>query len=107
MLRGLRDGFGALWSSFPLPRQQLVKPCLRMVGDLRDDVAEPGMRIDVVEAAGLDQRVHGGRPVTAAVRAAEGPVPAPDGNGSHPAFRGIVGHADPAVRHEAGKAVPA
>ena len=38
------------------------------------------MRVDVIQAAGLDQRIHGGRTVTAAVRAAEGPVPAPDSN---------------------------
>jgi hypothetical protein len=73
------------------------------------------MRVDVVEATGLDQRIHGSRTVTAAVRAAKGPIPTPDSDGSHPAFRGpfdfaqdrIVGHADPAVRHEAGKAGPA
>ena len=78
-----------------------------MVGDLRDDIAQPSMRVDVVEAAGLDQVVQGGRTVTAAVRAAKGPVPAPDRDGSHPGFGRIVGHADPAVGHEAGKAVPA
>ena len=65
------------------------------------------MRVDVVEAAGLDQRVPGGRTVTAAVRATKGPVPAPDRDGSDSAFGRIVGHADPAVKHEACKAVPA
>ena len=80
MLRGLRDSLGWLLSSFPFPRQQLVNSILRVVRNLRDDVAEPGVRVDIVEAAGLDQRIHGGRTVTAAVRAAEGPVPAPDSN---------------------------
>ena len=41
MIRGLRDGLGWLLSSFPFPRQQLVNSCLRMVSNLRDDVAEP------------------------------------------------------------------
>ncbi len=40
MLRGLRDGFGTLLSSFPLSGQQLVKSGLRMVRNLSDDVAD-------------------------------------------------------------------
>lgn len=46
-LSGLRE-LRALLSSFSFQRQKLVKSCLRMVGDLRDNIAQPGMRVDVV-----------------------------------------------------------
>jgi hypothetical protein len=65
------------------------------------------MRIDVVKATGLDQRIHGRSKVSPSVRTAECPVSAPDCNGSNAPFGGVVFHADPAVCDEAGKAIPA
>jgi len=36
----------------------LVDAIDRMVGDAGDDVREPSLGIDVIEAGGLDERVH-------------------------------------------------
>ena len=77
-----------------------------MVRNPGNYVAQPGVRIDVVEATGLDQRVDGGRAVTATVPATEGPVSAPNGNGPDPSLRCVVRHANPAVMDKAGKAAP-
>ena len=51
-----------------------------MVGDAAQHVGEPGLRVDVVELGGGDQRVHGRRPFAAVVGAGEEPVFAADGN---------------------------
>jgi hypothetical protein len=40
----------------------------RVVGEPGEDVGEPGVGIDVVELAGLDQRVDGRGPLAALVR---------------------------------------
>ena len=50
----LRTGSG------PFPWEQFVDLRVRMIGDAADDVAEPGFRIDVIKARGLDERVHDG-----------------------------------------------
>jgi len=71
-----------------------------MVVDPAEHVAEPGFRVDVVELGWLDQRVDRGGPLAAPVRAAEGPVAAPDRNAAQAAFGGIAGHADPARADE-------
>jgi len=70
-------------------------------------VGEPGLRIDIVELGGLDQRVDGRSPAATFVGAGEGPVLAADGDGAQLAFGGIVGHAEPAVVEEAGEHLPA
>ena len=44
-----------------------------MIVDAGEHVGEPGLRIDVVEPGGLDQRVHDGRALAAAVGAGEQP----------------------------------
>jgi hypothetical protein len=49
--------------SLPVPRQQLVDPLGRIIGDAGEDVGESCPRIDIVELAGFDQRVDGGRAV--------------------------------------------
>jgi hypothetical protein len=46
-----------------------------MVVDAGEHVGEPGLRIDVVEARGLDQRVHHGGALAAAIGAREQPRP--------------------------------
>jgi len=39
-----------------------------MVGDAGDDVREPSLGIDVIEASGLDERVHDGGSAAAFIR---------------------------------------
>ena len=51
-----------------------------MVGKLGENVGEPGVGIDVVELAGLDQRIDRRRPAPALVGTGEVPISAPDGN---------------------------
>ena len=45
----------------PVPGQKLVQAGLWRVGDPAEDVGEPGLRVDVVEPGGADERVfrHG------------------------------------------------
>jgi hypothetical protein len=53
-----------------------------MIWQPSEDVGEPGLRIDVVELCGRDERVDSSRPTTTFVRAGEGPVPAADRDGA-------------------------
>jgi len=62
-----------------MPWQQLVDPLCRMIGETRQDIGEPGLRIDIVELARLDQRIDSRGSLTAGVGAGEGPVSTPDG----------------------------
>ena len=55
----------------PAPWQQRTKVGDLVLVDAGEHVGEPGLGIDVVEARGLDQRVHEGGPLTAAVGACE------------------------------------
>jgi hypothetical protein len=48
------------WDWGPIPGQQFVDAIDRMIGDASDDVGEPHLGIDVIEASGLDERVHDG-----------------------------------------------
>ena len=41
----------------PVPGKECVETAHGMVGDAGEDVGEPCLRIDVVEPAGLDQRL--------------------------------------------------
>ena len=52
-------------------------------------IGKPGLRIDIVEFGGLDQRVHG-----------------PDRDAAQRPLGGIVGHAQPPVIEEAGERWP-
>lgn len=49
-----------------------------MAGDAGEDVGEPGLRVDIVEAGGLDQGVEDGGALTAAVRTAKQPCLPPE-----------------------------
>jgi hypothetical protein len=44
------------------------------IGDAGEDVGEPGLGIDVVEATGRDHRQHDGGTVGTTLAASEGPV---------------------------------
>ncbi len=78
-----------------------------MVGYAGEDVGEPCLRVDVVKATGLYQRVRDRCPLTAAIGAAEQPRLAPKGHAAQRPFGGIVRETDPAVGEEAGERVPA
>jgi hypothetical protein len=67
-----------------------------MIGQAGEHIGEPGLRVDVIELGGLDQRIDGGGAPAAFVGSGEGPVLAPDGDGPQYAFGGVVGHAQPA-----------
>ena len=54
-----------------------MKPALRDAGDTSEDVSEPGLRIDVVELRGHDQRGHDRGAIGTAFRAGEQPGFAP------------------------------
>jgi hypothetical protein len=51
-----------------------------MIGDAGEDIGKPGLRIDVVELGGPDERVHQRRPFGAALRAGEQPGFPPERN---------------------------
>ena len=61
-----------------------------MVVDATKDIGEPGLRINVVETGGLDQRVHDGGAIPAAVGASEQPCFTTESDPPEGAFRGIV-----------------
>jgi len=57
----------------PVPWEQLVDTADGMFGDAGEDIGKPGLGIDVVEAAGLNQRKDDGGALPAAVGAGEEP----------------------------------
>ena len=77
------------------------------IGNTGEDVGEPCLGIDVVEATGRDHRQHDGGTVGAALTAGEGPIAPSQGDASQCALGAIVGQADPAIVEEAGEVVPA
>ena len=44
--------------SAPFPGEQFVDLRVRVIGYAADDVAKPGLGVDVVQASGLDERVY-------------------------------------------------
>ena len=81
---------------FPIPGQEFVDPFRRIVGQARERVGEPGVRIDVVELGGFDERVKGGGALAAFIGAGEGPVASADGDAAQRPLGGVLGHAQPA-----------
>ena len=79
----------------------------RMVGDAGEHVGEPGLRVDIVEPSGLDQRVQDGGSVTTAVGAAEQPGFAAKRHTAQGTLGCIVRQTEPAVIEEAGERRPA
>jgi hypothetical protein len=66
--------------AFPIPGQQLVDLLGRMILQSCEDIGEPGLRVDVVELCGLDQRVDSSGAAAAFVGAGERPVVSADRN---------------------------
>src|SRR4051794_17831338 len=68
-----------------------------MIGDTGQDVGEPSLWIDVVEATGRDHRQHDGGTVGTTLATGEGPVPPSQCDASQGALSAIIGQADPAI----------
>lgn len=92
-----------LAQELPFPGQQFVQARCGKIGDTGEDVGEPSLGIDVVEATGRDHRQHDGGPIGATLAASKGPVAPSQGDASQRAFSAIVGQADPAVVEEGAK----
>src|SRR4051794_31755404 len=86
---------------FPGPGQEFVQAQGRVVRQPRQNVSQPGARVDVIEFGRLDQRVERRCPPPTRVRAGERPIPPPDGNAPDGPFRRIVGQADATVLNKA------
>lgn len=78
-----------------------------MISDACEDIGEPGLRIDIIELGGLDQRVDDGGTLPAAVGTAEQPRLAAERDAAERALGGIVRQADAAVVEEPRERVPA
>jgi hypothetical protein len=59
--------------SLPVPGQQLIQTLDVVIIDARQDIDKPGLRIDIVELGGLDQREHDGSALAATIGAGEQP----------------------------------
>lgn len=70
-----------------VPRQEVVDPVDRMIGDIGQHMAQPGLGVDTVELGRADQRVDGGGAFAAAVGASKQVVATADGHAAQSAFR--------------------
>lgn len=77
----------------PVPEGQPVDASGRMICDTGEDVSEPGLRIDVVEAGGDDEGVEHGGAMSASIGTGEGPVLPPHGDAAQRPLGGIVAEA--------------
>ena len=64
----------------PIPGQEFVNAPGRVIGQASEHVGEPGLRVEIVELGGGDQRVDRSSAPAAFVGAGEGPVLSPQGN---------------------------
>ena len=94
-----------LTMSLPQMLADLPRAC--DVGAKRNAIGEPGLRIDVVELRGADERVHDSGPHAPAVGAGEEPRFASETDAAQRPLGGVVGEADAAVVEEAREAAPA
>lgn len=79
----------------------------RVIGDAGDQGAEIRLGVEAVEFGSLDDGVHGGGAVAAAVGTDEGPVPAAERQGPYGAFGGVVADVEASVSRVARQCVPA
>ena len=78
-----------------------------LVGDTLEDVGEPGLRVEIVEPGGADQRVHGRGPSAAPVRAAKQPGLSAQGDTAQRSFGRVVRETDSPVVEKARESWPA
>src|ERR1700693_6111381 len=72
-----------------------------MIGDPREHIGEPSLRIDLTELGSLNQRQHDRGALAAAVGASEQPTLPAKGNPAQLALGCIVAQADAAILEEA------
>src|SRR3546814_3752621 len=78
-----------------------------MAGNAGEHVCEPRLRINVVQARGLDQRVEDGGALTAAIGSAEQPGLATERHAAQRPFSRVVRQADAAIIEEVSERAPA
>lgn len=76
------SGCAGLETTSDLMRQELVDALGGMIWQPGEHVGEPSLRVDIVELGSRDQGVDGSSPPTTFVGAGEGPVAAPDRDGT-------------------------
>ena len=81
---------GMLCMRRPVPRQELVDPIDRVIGDASENVAQLRLGIKAVELGGFDQGVDGGGALAAGVGAGEEIILAAEGERPDGAFGGVV-----------------
>lgn len=86
----------------PVPREEFVDAADRVRGDPREDVSQPGERVDAVEFAGFDQAVDGGGAAPSGVGAGKQPVLSAQADAPQRVFGAVVVDFQPAVADEAG-----
>ena len=91
----------------PVPGEQLIEIADAVLVDAGQHVGQPGLRIDIVQARRLDQRVHEGGPLAAPVGAGKQPGLAPERDPAQRPFGRVVRQADAAVVEEAREGGPA
>jgi len=84
----------------------LIELSRRMLSDASKYIAEPSLRVHVIEASGLDQGLEDGRALAATIGSAEQPGLTAEWHAAQGTFGGVIGQADPAVVEEAGEGVP-
>ena len=92
---------------FPLPREQFVQTGSCDLRDAAEDVGEPELGIDLVEARGHDEGEHDGGPVRAAVGSSEQPGLSAQSQSAQAPFGRVVGQTNATIVDESGEAVPA
>src|SRR5664280_3840396 len=75
--------------------------------DAREDVGEPGLRIDAIHLGRYNETVHDRSALAAAIGPAKQPRFSSQRDSAQPAFGSIVGQAHPSVLKEEGEGRPA
>ena len=87
-----------------MPGQEFVEPADGVIGDAGEYVGEPRLRIDVVEAGGLNERGEDGPGPGAGVRSREERIAAHGGDDAMTALDGVEYPASPPHVASAGRA---
>ena len=80
-----------------VPGQEVVDPIDRMIGDVGQHMAQPGLGVNTAQLGRADQRVDGGGTLATAVGASKQVVAPANGNATQGALGGRVVDLDDAV----------
>ena len=72
--RAFLHGGSSLSGGLPIPWEKFVDPLGGIVRQFGEDEGEPGLRIDLIEFASLDQRIDASGSSTTFVRSGERPI---------------------------------